>query len=270
MINEPAFDDRYCLFFDFLGTRAAAATWSRDRLYEFVDLLRSIALARSTEEINGQSREDGSYRISVRPEISTFSDHVVVSWRTSGELIVDSLWTDIVLKDALRVLSAVAERALRIGLLVRGGMSVGQLFHGDDVVFGEAMVTAYELECSVAKYPRVVVAGGIIDRLNPTRPEDCTALLQDHDGHWCLNYFIGMVHDAAPCRDEALDPVSRLSPLNLERMEIDIAQASRWKRAHLDRIDREIAALRQTGATKAATKWEWFKERFEWATARIP
>jgi len=79
-----------------------------------------------------------------------------------------------------------------------------------------------------------------------------------------------MVHDAAPCRDEALDPVSRLSPLNLERMEIDIAQASRWKRAHLDRIDREIAALRQTGATKAATKWEWFKERFEWATARIP
>jgi hypothetical protein len=168
MINEPAFDDRYCLFFDFLGTRAAAAMWSRDRLYEFVDLLRSIALARSTEEINGQSREDGSYRISVRPEISTFSDHVVVSWRTSGELIVDSLWTDIVLKDALRVLSAVAERALRIGLLVRGGMSVGQLFHGDDVVFGEAMVTAYELECSVAKYPRVVVAGGIIDRLNPT------------------------------------------------------------------------------------------------------
>src|SRR5205823_10559454 len=76
-----------------------------------------------------------------------FSDHVVVSWRTSGESIVDSLWTHVVLKDALRVLSAVAERALRIGLLVRGGMSVGQLFHGNDVVFGEMMIAAYELEC---------------------------------------------------------------------------------------------------------------------------
>src|SRR5258708_4558546 len=106
---DAAFEDRYGLYFDFLGTRAAATTWPRDRLYEFVDLLVSIAQARSNEEITGQSQDDGSYRISVTPEISTFSDHVVVSWHTSGETVVDSLWTDVVLKDALRVLSAVAE-----------------------------------------------------------------------------------------------------------------------------------------------------------------
>ena len=61
-----------------------------------------------------------------------------------------------------------------------------------------------------------------------------------------------MMRQAAAPGDEAID------------------QASRWKQEHLDRINREIDALRQRGAFSPAAKWEWFKVRFEVATARIP
>lgn len=270
-----AFEDRYVLYFDFLGTREAATSWSRERLHEFVDLLISISQIHAHEEVVGNPQADGSYRIHITPEITTFSDHVVVSWlhRDHDEVpeAYKYFWPDIILTDAIRVAAGVAEAALRIGLLLRGGFSVGQLFHDGAVVFGEAMVAAYELESEVANNPRIIVAGSVIERLKPMRPEDCELLLQDADGRWYLNYFIRMMRNAAPERDADVgDAVSPVSPANLAQKEIDIEQASRWKQAHLDRIDREIEGLRKAGATGPAAKWEWFKERFQWATNRIP
>ena len=52
-------------------------------------------------------------------------------------------------------------------------------------------------------------------------------------------------------------------------MEADVESVSRWKHAHLDRIDYEIEVLRKAGATKEVAKWEWFRERFLAATSRI-
>ena len=47
----------------------------------------------------------------------------------------------------------------------RFGYSFGQLYHENGVVFGEAMVDAYEVEHKHACHPRVLVSDRIIDRL---------------------------------------------------------------------------------------------------------
>jgi hypothetical protein len=65
-------------------------------------------------------------------------------------------------QDAIRILSGVAEMALRIGALIRGGYSYGRLYHENNVVFGEAMVDAYRPERDVAVYPRAVVSDRIL------------------------------------------------------------------------------------------------------------
>ena len=44
------------------------------------------------------------------------------------------------------------------GILLRGGITVGQLCHKDNIVYGPAMVEAYELESKSAIYPRVIVS----------------------------------------------------------------------------------------------------------------
>jgi hypothetical protein len=264
-----AFDDRYVLYFDFLGTKDAATTWSRDRLYDFVDLLRSVALSQARQDITGRRREDGGHGFSVQPEITTFSDHVLVSWPTAGDDLIAPLWTDIVLQDAIRVLTLVAERGLRIDLLVRGGLSVGQMFHDGSASLGAALVEAHEIESKIAKKPRVVVADGVIAKLAPTRPEDCPWLLCDRDGRWHLDYFTRMMRDAVPRREFIGDSVERLSAANLALMENDIDQLGRWKKAHLEKIDREIEILTELGAKRPAAKWKWFKEQFQLATSRI-
>ena len=57
-----ALDQRFVLFFDFLGASNAASNWSRERVHEFVDLLISIATLQSSEDISGSAQPDGSYR----------------------------------------------------------------------------------------------------------------------------------------------------------------------------------------------------------------
>ena len=79
-----------------------------------------------------------------------------------------------------------------------------------------------------------------------------------------------MMRSAAPERDADVgDAVSPVSPANLAQGDRHRAGFS-VDRAHLDRIDREIEGLRKAGAAGPAAKWDWFKERFQWATNQIP
>src|SRR5258708_1297939 len=117
--REQAFEERFTLFFDFLGSSEAAAGWPRERVHEFVDLLISIGQGESVEAIDGKTQPDGGYKFSITPEITTFSDNIVVSWRgvsddETGKML-DSVWAGVICQDAIRVLSSVAEMALRIG-----------------------------------------------------------------------------------------------------------------------------------------------------------
>ncbi|TAL01111.1 MAG: hypothetical protein EPO08_11390 [Rhodospirillaceae bacterium] len=258
MLREQALEERYCLFFDFLGSSEIARHGPRERIHDFVDLLISISQIQSSENIDGAAQPDGSYRISLTPEISTFSDNVVVSW-SNGESEdspnpkLSAYWAGIVCQDANRVLSGVAEVALRIGLIVRGGLSYGELYHQRGVVFGEAMVDAYRLETKVACTPRVLVSPRVIERMTRDKPEEQNYLLRDDDGEWYLNYYRQMIGNAVSPGEKFHEG------------------ALRWKQAHLETVDRQIAEIRQTAtpeAEKYANKWLWFRERFVIATER--
>src|ERR1700734_1453383 len=43
------------------------------------------------------------------------------------------------------------------GFLLRGGITVGEVVHDDECVFGPGLVRAYELESKKAYYPRFVL-----------------------------------------------------------------------------------------------------------------
>ena len=211
----------------------------------------------TSEDISGELQADGSYRILVTPEVTTFSDNIVVSY--SGKTqedhpqLLGSLWAEIVCNDANRIVAGVAEMGLRIGLLLRGGMTYGELYHQSGVVFGETLVNAYNLE-KLAQLPRVLVSDAIIDKITHVKPEDLPALARDADGKWHLNYIAEMVRQA-----------ERPEPMAVEAL-------VRWRSAHLERIKAEIAELRQSpeaDASRRAEKWDWFRQRFEEETAHL-
>lgn len=58
----------------------------------------------------------------------------------------------------MRIVSAFAQTLLlKNGLLLRGGIVVGKIYHDNEIVFGPGLVKAYELESQIAIFPRIVM-----------------------------------------------------------------------------------------------------------------
>src|SRR6516162_8012839 len=151
MDNSSPLIDQCVIFLDFLGFSDAVTTWDTQQIFPLLNLLTNLAASKSSFSIDGRAQEDGSYVIHVAPEITTFSDHIVASYpdvHLPSDLpqaqkdILTSIWMDMFLSEAKRIVSGIALEAMQIGLLVRGGITIGKLYHATGVVFGEAMVDA--------------------------------------------------------------------------------------------------------------------------------
>jgi hypothetical protein len=59
--------------------------------------------------------------------------------------------------ECLILTSIQCELFLKSGILLRGGMCVDDLYFENDIVFGPALVNAYELENTIAVFPRIIV-----------------------------------------------------------------------------------------------------------------
>lgn len=87
-----------------------------------------------------------------RPKVKIFSDNIVVALPyDASHRNADALFAVAVMSAALQ-----AEFLVR-GWLTRGGIGAGDFFMDDLMVWGSALVRAYELESHVAYFPRVVI-----------------------------------------------------------------------------------------------------------------
>jgi hypothetical protein len=159
-------------------------------------------------------------------EVSVFSDSIAISGA------VDELGT--VLWTALGLQS----RLLAMEVLVRGGIAKGRTFHADDMLYGEGLIKAYDLEGKTAVFPRIVIDPELLG-------EDQEGLKLkfldwDADGQWYVDPFaMGVL----PGNSEALvedghDPHF----VFLEDFE--------------KRIEAQIAELTDA---RQRDKWEWIK-----------
>lgn len=79
--------------------------------------------------------------------ITTFSDKVVVSAKpgTSSSLTV------------VTRIAMVQLWAAQIGVLIRGGITIDDIFHDEHAVFGPAPNRAHQLEKCIADKPRIII-----------------------------------------------------------------------------------------------------------------
>jgi hypothetical protein len=91
-------------------------------------------------------------------QFKIFSDNIIITKRISEETK---------LEDINCLLSCVAHfqelaASDSVGWMLRGGITIGQLFIDEVMVWGEALVKAYFLEDKVAAYPRVILDSSVI------------------------------------------------------------------------------------------------------------
>jgi hypothetical protein len=123
-----------------------------DRVVGFIDILgfadlvrhadRDPALRNEIIEALGKVRSISAPGLeSTDLRTHSFSDSLILSARNTP----DGLWHLLLSMDAL------AWNLLQIGVLVRGGVTIGGMHHDEQIVFGVGVNDAYQLESTVAK-----------------------------------------------------------------------------------------------------------------------
>jgi hypothetical protein len=115
-----------------------------------------------------------------------FSDSLILS----SPADVEGFWQMMLSLDSL------CWNLLDLGLLVRGGVTVGNIYHTDETVFGAAVNEAYRLESKIAAFPRIVLSKSALALADKTKSiSDVYAahrqerIIRDVDGVWFLNYL---------------------------------------------------------------------------------
>lgn len=189
MNNNLIYEERVCLFLDILGF-SEHVNQSTDRenveitskAQEISELLNLLPLKMLSVGTGNRDRK-----------ITQFSDSIVVSFQLSDENAFIELLDDIM---------QIIVNFIVKGYLVRGGISYGKLFHKKNIVFGPAMITAYELESKIAIYPRVIFDKELVDTLIKNGDTALKSLLmnnveseffwkEDFDGKYYLNFLKG-------------------------------------------------------------------------------
>lgn len=174
-------DSRVTVFLDILGFREFIRECK-------VEPERYLALQRA---FSGFGETKAALESNVlRPgglQFTSFSDSIVVSAPLSGfrDRKVQLEWCYLVTELGTLVL-----RLLEEGLLCRGGITTGWLHHRNNVLFGEGLIAAYNLESSYARYPRILVSSELAKRFGDG------LLLRDNDGYWLLSIFSFAANDA--------------------------------------------------------------------------
>ncbi len=112
-----------------------------------------------------------------------FSDTIVLSCRCEPEGI-ETILCDA--KQRSNGFLRANDFMFESGLLCRGAVVKGKLFHDGNVLFGPALIEAYKIESTLAIYPRIIVADSLVAMLgNVPKPE--TSVRKDSDGLYYLD-----------------------------------------------------------------------------------
>jgi hypothetical protein len=178
--DQPVlFEQRVVAFIDILGFR---------ELVRRMDTEPDLAQRVHHALLGIRLKEDGIYEDEDRRvEMTSFSDSSVFSAREGHET------------EILSRLTYLSRDLMTNGILCRGAVVLGKAHHRERILFGPAIVAAYEAELHVAKYPRIFVADEVKTRVdaadsNPARRyHPARALVRDVDGCWFLDAFISIV-----------------------------------------------------------------------------
>jgi hypothetical protein len=139
--NEDIYCERYVAFVDILGFSDIVRNSERSphqamALVRVLERIRARSLGGAADDLFGDDFK-----------VQSFSDTIVLSEKV----------TETGLKWLLYSVADLTLDLLAQGILTRGGITKGLMYHSEGVAFGPAFLSAYYLESTIAKYPRVVV-----------------------------------------------------------------------------------------------------------------
>ena len=181
--------DHLVAFVDLLGFSDIIRKVDDTRQGIVLRLLESLANATGDHTLESVAIDNETKQIKFRPAISAFSDLIVFSFPSDK---LDQVGAGPIVLYLAQSVGHIFKQAFDVNCLIRGGIAFGPLYHAGGVVFGPALVQAYELESKFAKWPRIICSPDAARHLgsNPY-------LQSDEDRFVCLDYVRGL-YDQVP------------------------------------------------------------------------
>lgn len=171
-------------FIDILGSSKAIITDSQSSL-EIVHSAYESALKEFNTLFDNKK---------IKPTVKVFSDNIVVAVPCPQGLEKPCFLAIAMMSGIIQV------EFLKKKYLTRGGITIGDFFCDDVMVWGNALVKAYELESKVAVYPRVIIEPELIRELNLVSEDDKSHykkwIRQDKDSFFYIDYLNNCLKNA--------------------------------------------------------------------------
>jgi len=166
------YSERIIAFIDILGFKEVVKSSEKDK-HTLSVILDAISYLKKFEtpsnwgiqtieiEESAQKKDLEKFVITHKVRCSCFSDSIVVSVSFDDDSINEAFST------LVANISAVGAKLLTEGVLIRGGITIGNLIHEENgTIIGQGLIDAYKLENSSAIYPRIIISKKLIDKTN--------------------------------------------------------------------------------------------------------
>ena len=164
-------------------------------------------------------------------EVNQFSDSIAISSNPTEDGLWGIVWTAGWLQANL----------LYLGILTRGGIAIGPTVHEDDLIYGEGMIEAHNIESTVANFPRIVIDPKVFSCLD-VKDNRRFVCKEDFDGMWFIDpfEFNAFGPDAEGLAADGYDPREIYFNKVLEFIELELTNPKKLEHAF---------------------KWEWMKNK---------
>lgn len=240
--STQKYEKRLIVFIDLVGFKNFVLSNYGDGKEEVIKKLYSYFEEKMNEGAKYINKKGG---VSYLPSFCFFSDTVIISYPLDlfdfpDKIVEQKAYPGIKLNMNNSTLLFAAQvdtskiqlHALRHGLLTRGCITVGDVYHNGNTWFGPGIIDAYVHENEIAIYPRVILSKNAFDYFeNEICYSPNSGFVQDTDGFYFVNY---------------------LSWLHSEMSKEDTENT----------ILENIEGLKSKKKIKSLQKWEWFREYF--------
>jgi hypothetical protein len=193
------YKNKICTFIDILGFSSLISKTEKDTNL-LIEILKSLDLISNCGDLLNES----NLKFVVRPvleknsgktiqnTIPLKSSQFVNSTSFSDSLVLSSYvslkgWLNHIL-----ALILLTHRLLDLGILIRGGTTIGKLYQKGNIVLGTALVESYRIESEISNYPRISISNKALENLKKIELEKNSLLnfySQDKDGVYFLDYL---------------------------------------------------------------------------------
>lgn len=237
------YEQRIVFFLDILGFRKIVEETEKSgeqikKILNFINKLNSF---------KEDSFEESSYSKNTK-QVTQFSDTLVISFKITdnGQLFNTLVEVQHILIDAISH-----------GFLIRGGVSLGSLIHTDKILMGPALIEAYDLESSIANYPRIVISQNIIDiasqySIDIHNEQDEKNFIKeclwlDCDGYYFIDYFDKIQCEISPDEFyiEYLDYLYNIITTGLNNKNLSVLNKYTWMKKYYNLVIDHITSKLQ-------------------------